>query len=199
MTAFTLLSSCSLISYSQVLPFAKQAIIGADDIELSENFIDQSEYSFAKIKFGKSAIGILPLASIDEGKFLWVSGTNENIFTFNGKIIKTENMLFSSHFIDGVTDFRLLDDKTSEYFLELRNPNALLIQNAVIEVDKSEDLFIGGSIFRTQKYYENVTTKSFKWNFKNIYWVDLTSGRVVKSIQHIHPKNPPLEITYVYK
>jgi len=108
-------------------------------------------------------------------------------------------MLFSSHFIDGVTDFRLLDDKTSEYFLELRNPNALLIQNAVIEVDKSEDLFIGGSIFRTQKYYENVTTKSFKWNFKNIYWVDLTSGRVVKSIQHIHPKNPPLEITYVYK
>ena len=82
-------NSCSYISYTEILPTIRSVVIGAGDIEINQSYIDSKEYSFAKFKIGRSSIAILSLAYIKDGVFEWVSSSNERIFTFNGKIIKT--------------------------------------------------------------------------------------------------------------
>ena len=53
-----LCSSCNYISYSQIAPMVKTAVFGVDDIVIDDEYLKNKEYSFAKIKIGKSGIAI---------------------------------------------------------------------------------------------------------------------------------------------
>ena len=66
--------------------------MGYKDINISEEFYDQQEYSFAKIKVGRSSPVILSLAFIKDGIYEWVSADEERIYTLNGKIIIEKTM-----------------------------------------------------------------------------------------------------------
>ena len=96
-----LLTNCSIISYSELIPLAKLAIVGAEDIIIDDNFIRSKQFSFAKVKIGRSAIAIFSLVRIDQnGAFEWISGEGEILTTFNGKIIKLENSLYNTEFMN---------------------------------------------------------------------------------------------------
>ena len=43
-----LLTNCSIISYSELIPLAKLAIVGAEDIIIDDNFIDQNNFHLLK-------------------------------------------------------------------------------------------------------------------------------------------------------
>ena len=49
-----LISSCSYISYGQLPELIVQSVRGAPDIAITDNFLEQQQYSFAKFKMGKS-------------------------------------------------------------------------------------------------------------------------------------------------
>lgn len=189
------LMSCSYISYSQVLPLARTAILGAKDIDVSEKFIAAQKYSFVKIELGRSAVAILTLSKIKNDVFEWVSSSGEKIYTYNGKIIKSENLSFNAHFYN-FRSFSYLDNNADDthYDIYLSNPDAYVSQTAAVEFRASSTQSKQGG----KNFTESVVTRGFKWNFKNTYSVD-ASGRVSHSSQFIHPKLPELKIYFYYK
>lgn len=186
------LSNCSIVSYSEVIPLAKLAIIGAEDIDITEEFINSKEFSFAKVKIGRSAIAIFSLIKIDEnGSFEWISGEGEMLTTFNGKIIKLQNSIYNMEFINFANFRPFTSEKNNpvNYDLMLQNPRAFVTQEAVLSSQKHNQNF---------KIYESVVTKGFKWEFKNEYLIN-SNGRTIYSRQFIHPKVPEIEIDFYYR
>ncbi len=187
-----LLTNCSIISYSELIPLAKLAIVGAEDIIIDDNFIRSKQFSFAKVKIGRSAIAIFSLVRIDQnGAFEWISGEGEILTTFNGKIIKLENSLYNTEFMN-FSNFNpsvLTSESRLTYDLFLSNPRAFITQDAFVEISSEQ---------KGLKIEETVQTNGFKWEFKNKY-VFNSNNRAIHSIQTIHPKVPTVEIDFYYK
>ena len=95
----TLANSCSFISYNQVIPLIKEATVGTPDIELSEEFIQEQSFSFARVDLGKGANIIMVLLEINSNFYTWVSSTGEKIITYNGKIVRTEGLIYNIEII----------------------------------------------------------------------------------------------------
>ena len=187
-----LLTNCSVISYSEVIPLIKFAVLGADDVPITQEYIDSKKYSFAKVRIGRSAIAIFSLISIDsDDLYTWISGEGEILNTYKGKIIKLSNSLYEIEFLD----YGQFDIKSSagpyelQYDLFLYNPMAFISQNAVIEIQSSTN---------NQVIYESIETIGFKWTFQNSYTVH-EDGQVLHSRQTIHPKIPEIDIYFYYK
>ena len=190
------LSSCNYIAYNQAIPLLKNAIVGVKDINIDDDYINNKQYSFMKIKIGRSAVSILSLASIDaDGLYKWVNSSGESIYTFNGKIIKTSNIVYDLNLFN-YSDFSL-SLKTplllTSYDAFLSNPKGFVTQKVSIESNNLIDK--DGYIIFTEK----IISQGFKWKFTNKYYLDAESKRVVKSKQFIHPKYPEIEIYYYYK
>lgn len=189
------LSSCNYVSYSEIIPLVKRATFGVEDIEIDSNFLNQQKFSFIKVNIGRTGVAILTLASIKDGVYTWVSATGEKLQTYNGKIIKSFDVIYDSHFIT-FSNFSLNENfKTAQYDYTIRlfNPNTLITQEAILKtIDSSE-------LDSEDIYFEEVVyTRGFKWNFVNKYWLN-KNGYVTKSIQHLHPKLPKYEIEFYYK
>ena len=189
------LSSCNNLSYTEIIPLAKLAVFGVDDIEIDENFLAQQKYSFIKVNVGRTGVAILTLASVKDGIYTWVSATGEKLQTFNGKIIKSFDITYDTHFIT-FSDFSINENIAStqyDYNIRLFNPDTLVTQSAtikMIDLNPSED--------RDIYFEEFVSTRGFKWKFVNKYWLN-NDGEVTKSIQHLHPMLPKYEINFYYK
>jgi hypothetical protein len=192
------ISSCSYISYSQVIPMIKVATIGATNETIGLLDYSNAEYSFAKIRIGRSANANLTLATINKGIFQWVSADNEKIYTFNGKIIKTSGIGRNMNYIS-YSDFSL-DPKIIDILdVELYDPHAIVQQKSKIVFSGYQVITYLESPVKTKYFQELVSTEEFKWKYMNEYWVDLLSNRVIRSKQSIHPNFPDLEIEYFYK
>ena len=193
-----LLPSCSFISYSQVIPLVKTATLGVADITISEDFISEMKYSFAKVNLGKSGVAIMVLSDVDNGIYEWVSSSGEKLTTYNGKIVKASGTSFDFEVYD-FRKFELLGSNTLEILLDfdvmLKSPHAFISQLSSIssKILIEDDRFNG-----VDEYFEEVVnTANFKWRYKNYYWK--SSGRVTKSQQTVHPMHPDVTITYYYK
>lgn len=187
------LVSCSSISYNQVLPLIKEAAFGSPDIELSNEFIAKQEYSFIRIDMGKGANIIMVLQSIDSNFYTWISSTGEKIITYNGKVIKSEGLIYNLGYINPEI-FKLFSGSESNvgiFNLMLENPRAFIEQEFKIKlIDDGK----GPLLFR-----EEISIPILNNKYNNFYWMDRSSGRVIRSKQSIHPKLPKLYIDYVYK
>lgn len=182
-------NSCSGFDYFQAAPLIKNSLMGYKDIDISDEFIDQQEYSFAKIKIGRSSPVILSLAFIEDGIYEWISADEERVFTFNGKIIRTVGLDHNFSLLSGknLPELNLLP-LTQSRLVELTNPSAMTIQTAKIYADHNEGVI-----------YEEVETSSFDWSYTNTYEVDHDSGLVKKSSQQIHPNLSEFNIEFFYK
>jgi len=182
------LSSCSYISYSDTLPLIKTALVGIDDIEITDEFIAEREYSFAKFKMGRSGIAILTLAYVNDGIFEWVSASNEKIFTYNGKIIKTEGLINNINIlnIDDLIESSYMTNKQYSFLVNLTNPSAIVEHKSQYAFNRS-------------LITESVFIPSLNKNFENFYFINDSNGRIVRSIQSIHPRLPKIEIDFYYK
>ncbi len=183
-----ILSSCSYVSYSDALPLIKTALVGVEDIEISNEFIAQREYSFAKFKMGRSGIAILTLAYVNNDIFEWVSSTNEKIFTYKGKIVKTEGLLSNINVlnIDALIESDFGTSKQFSLLINLTNPSAVIEHRS--QYISTENLIT-----------ESVFIPSLNKNVENFYYMNDSNGRVIRSIQSIHPRLPKIEIDFYYK
>ena len=48
--------------------------------------------------------------------------------------------------------------------------------------------------YKTRVIRESVVVEDLDWSFENTFWVDIRSGFAWKSVQHISPELPPIEI-----
>lgn len=186
------LSSCTGFDYFQAAPLLKNSVMGYQDTVITDQFINQQEYSFAKIKIGKSSPVILSLAYIENDVYEWISGDGERVYTLNGKIIKTVGLVHNFHLITSkeLPSLSLLPI-TQSRLVELTNPDAFISQTASIKVENENQSLITIS--------EEITTNIINWEFTNTYLIESESGLVVQSIQYIHPKLSKFAIEYFYK
>ena len=196
--SFLFLSSCSAlnyISYSQVVPLIKTATVGVPDIQITPDFIEERKYSFAKVKVGRSAVAILVLVKITDDVYEWVGGSGEKLYTFNGKIIKTENTLYDIE----VYNFRGFSlpkagmQSSLNFDVFLQNPDAFITQSGSLS----------GSVNNTQSkasllVTEELEASGFRWRSINTYYAN-QSNQVIKTVQYIHPNMPRYEISFYYK
>ena len=186
-------SSCSYISYNQVLPLIKSATLGDSDIALTEEYIAKQPYSFARVDLGKAANIIMVLQKVDNNFYTWVSSTGEKVITLNGKIIKTEGLPHNLEFLNP-TKFKLFSEKpnySGTYDLLLKDPRAFVEQDFSISIiqNSPSELLIE----------EKITMTILNRKYSNFYWVDKKSGKVIKTKQVIYPKLPNVRLDFIYK
>jgi len=186
-------SSCSYISYNQVLPLIKSATLGDSDIALTEEYIAKQPYSFARVDLGKAANIIMVLQKVDNNFYTWVSSTGEKVITLNGKIIKTEGLPHNLEFLNP-TKFKLFSEKpnySGTYDLLLKDPRAFVEQDFSISIiqNSPSELLIE----------EKITMTILNRKYSNFYWVDKKSGKVIKTKQAINPKLPNVRLDFIYK
>lgn len=188
-----LCTSCNSISYSQIFPMVKTAVFGVDDILVNDEFIKNKEYSFAKVKIGKSGIAIMTLSEINDGIYTWISSSGEKLNTFNGKVISISGSLFDMKIYNHL-NFSL--DYNHTTYLD----SQMLLYSPKASIGHSSaSKFIAMNEDDLMYYEESVTTKGFKWKFTNRYWVDPETRRVMRTIQQVHPKQDQLDISFYYK
>lgn len=197
MNKFTLLiilfvSSCQYISYNQVIPLARQAIIGFPDVELTEEYIAKQRYSFARFDLGKGANVIMVLSDIENNFYTWISATGEKLITYNGKIVKTIGLIHNIE-IYNPASFKIFSPENNYsgiYDVMLKDPKAFIEQKFSTKLTRQSN---------SLKLTESIEIDVLNLEYQNTYFIDLTSGRTIRSTQRIHPKLPEIRIDFVYK
>ena len=195
LSVLLLSSSCSYISYSNALPFIKSATIGNDGIELTNEFIARQPYSFIRVDLGKGANIIMVLLESENNFYTWMSETGEKLVTYNGKVVTTSGLPSNIEILNG-SDFKFFGSKklsSGIFNVMLKNPQAFLEHDyalSIIEDDSTLDYLL---------IEEKVNVEILKNTYSNFYWVDRTSGKVIRSKQAINPRLPRLRIDFVYK
>ena len=58
----------------------RTATFGVPDVIIDDAYISAKEYSFAKVKIGRSGIAIMTLAGIENDIFTWISSSGERSY-----------------------------------------------------------------------------------------------------------------------
>jgi len=183
------LSGCNVFTFAPLFPVFKNAILGVEDPEITDEYIASREYSFIKVKIGRSSIAFFVLLKIDEeNNFHWINADQEKIITNHGKIIEISglsqgNFRYSSLDKGAFPDWH--DEASLIYLAEFLDPRAFFNFESSITQDSSSTLL------------EYVNVKSLRWNFTNRY--DYKDGLAYYSEQRVHPHLPKLTISYYYK
>ena len=196
---------CSVVDILDYPSTLKTIVFGVDNFEIDDNFYADMQYSFADVRIGKYKKSILVLASIERGMYLWVGPNGEKIFTKNGKIQKSYDLEHNIKFITDVSiDFNS-NAKSYSAIVQLEDPKALVKQKYSLNYDSKElnifNLSLDDEIAVNgmhKKYVEKFNTQTLKWSGENIYWVN-NEGRVIRTVQNFHPKEPNIDITFYYK
>ena len=181
------LQSCAFIDYREVPTFLLSTIWGQEELIVDDEFTNNMEYSFIRVKIGDS-YAIMTLLSSDNGVFEWVSSDQERIYTHKGRVIRTTGLTYNSKILNiSEQDDIIWND---ERIIKLSNPDAVLTQT-IFQTESTED----GTI----EISESFITKRYKWRGVNTYLINKKNGLPIHTVQAIHPGYKKLEINYYYK
>lgn len=193
---FLLVSSCSYISYGQLPELLVQSVTGAPDIAVTDNFIEQQQYSFAKFKMGKSVIAITVLAEIKGDTFLWISQDREKIYTKHGKIIETIGLSHDMKILDHGDIVPWQSRLANSALIEVFNPSAIISQD--IEIKVINESAINGSKTEHDIFQEHFSSGRLSWSGINSFEIN-NEGLPIRTVQFIHPSLPQVEMEFFYK
>lgn len=182
-----LIASCNAFTLSAITPLFKTALLGVDDIEIDQDFIDSMKYSFLKVNVGRTGVAIFVLSNIEDDRYVWIGEAQEKIVTMNGKIVELSGLdkgnfkVFSSNSLNPILNI----GNAHEYIIELDKPRAYL--NVYSKFSYSEDGVIS----------EDVIYDSVGWRFQNKY--QMINGNVYYSEQKVSKDLPKLKISYYFK
>lgn len=199
------LSSCSnlpSVNYIEVAKDSAKYITGRNDIKITnENFINQ-EYSFIKVKLGRSTPILMILAYENNGVFEWVDAESRKIYTYNGKIIELNgfrNDLKIQHPNSKISNFYA--STSINYAVDFYYPTLLSLNiNSKISSNQSKKF----KLIRLDKEEEFTKVEEvfdaplINWSEKNIYYFDKES-QIFKTQQYVHPRMPEITIEYYVK
>jgi len=199
-----LLSSCASLNNDQVAPswtFAykavKNAVFGYPDLNITREVIENIPYASALLKVGKGTEGLVILESIQNDKYLWVSGDNVYVLIKDGRIersIGLSNNLTNIISIDqSFEDLLTLSNPVTEYssYYSFEKPTLFDLKVSVsIENKGMQEIEILGEKRNLLLIEETIASEQIGWKEKNKFWVDPEDYFVWKSIQNISPKLP---------
>ncbi|MDB9783531.1 YjbF family lipoprotein [Gammaproteobacteria bacterium] len=195
-----LLPSCGAVYTPEYLPLIQSVLFGAKDIKVDQDFYDDQPYSFAKVNLGREQTAIVTLGFGDTDAYKWYTSSGAGIFTKDGKIVKLTSFVHDMSLINPAEIVYNQDTilKNSS-FISLKNPKGFFLQEFKLEFHQTEEIDYLSQKLQVDLYLEVVTTEGYNWSYTNKYWVDPSSGMVIKSVQKVHPRSPAFTLTYFYK
>ncbi len=194
-----MLCSCSSDgnnNWGAMIDVARQAWEQSDgDVQLKQ--AASIPYATLGYRFSGSSEQMLILATDDGNERLWTSAARIAIRERHGRIVSTagfDRNLAGYNAVDpGIPNWR----EPGRYSWLADYPDIGLYSVRVDCEDLPsgpEKIVILGKEIDTLRVNKSCSSSQLGWQFSNVYWVSLSSNRVWKSIQHLHPKLDPLEI-----
>jgi len=140
---------------------------------------------------------ILILAVDTDNERLWTSSASVAITTLHGRITRTSG--FGTDLSGYIANSREPEDWSRPHRYSWSADFADLGYYSVpitcdVQPVGPDPIEILGSQIDTVRADETCRSDRFDWSFQNSYWVSRSTGRVWRSVQHVHPKGPALEI-----
>jgi hypothetical protein len=198
MTACSSLPSIDYIAYAQS---SFNYVSGKNNYHITQEDFDNQEYSFLKVRIGRSAAVTMVLAYANDGIYEWVGADNKKLYTFKGKVIESSgftNDIKIQYPKSKIKDF--FNVLEMNYAVDFFQPQLLNLNvNTMISQDTKSSSFVrlnNKELF--QGYKEIISSPLIGWRASNYYYYD-SEGKIFKTIQEIHPRIPPLEIEFYIK
>ena len=188
-------TSCSFMSKENLL-IVKNSVTGYPQNIITEEIFLSQKFSFVEVSFGRGPSAILSLRSIENNIYEWQSADGIIIYTYNGFVLKTFGLDN-----DIETNFKSLG------FEEPLIQNVNFFKPPLFGIDlqrsaeeKSKKLLKKGWInLDTQQILISKSVPFLKWQSTEKFWINKETNLVEKTTQHIHPKLPPITLTFYYK
>ncbi len=194
------LFSCGVIRAPEYANLFGNLIFGADNLKIDEEFYNSQKFSFAKVSIGRNRVAIVTLGFVKENSLEWFTKTQAGFFTQNGKIISLVE--FPHDFRAEIANNLIFNRKTAQsnsIDLYLKDPDGFFMQDTLLKFERDEEIKYLDDYINVELYSESVKTYGLKWSFANKYWVDPSTGMVLKAEQSVHPRLPKINIEYYYK
>jgi hypothetical protein len=197
------LSSCgNFFTLEQTQQLFKDNIIGKPDVEVTKELFDSIEYSFAKIKLGKSSPIIVILVSVDQDLMHWISADRISFYTVHGKVIKTSGLDHDINYLDYPISQQISNivNDDQSYQVDFLNPQLYsAISLSRFEFKDNQVINYLEDDIHTIAYSELLFMPQINWRTKNQYiWSD-DYNRVVKTSQKFHPFVDEIVMEFYYK
>lgn len=164
--------------------------------------IDAIPYASMAAKIGRGPRGLMILGRVEGQELHWISADRVVFVTRHGRLVRTAGLpanLKGTRLVD-LDPLEALDNgqRSAGPFrrlVDLAPPdNYGIMITSSFESLGQESVVIAELLFDTEVFRERCTARDFDWTFENRYWVDPDSGLIWKSIQHIHPDIPRVEL-----
>jgi len=201
---FIFLSSCAGLPSLDYYGSAKESfkyITGRNDFSITSDAYAQEEYSFIKVKLGRSTPIIMVLAYVNNGIFEWVGPDQSKIYTYKGKIIELSgfnNDIRIQHPHSKIKN--LLSENSKSYSVDFYSPSLLNLDINVSYLQDSE--MIPMVRLSNEAYFsriqEDIYAPLIRWKAKNLYFYGEDKS-IFKTIQYVHPRMPAIDIEFYIK
>ena len=193
------LTSCGNlpITYLQNFSSVNSVVFGFPEYEITEEIYNDYDNSFIKIRFGRGPHAILVLAYVENNVYEWVGSDNVQIFTLNGRIIKTAGLTNNLEIIRPLSDIFSSSDVYET--INLFNPD--LISSTIHRSMNSRKATIKklGRSIQVNRIEESFDLDLIGWTGVNLYYRNTSSNQIESSEQIIHPRLPIAKIEYYFK
>ena len=198
---FIFLSSCAAVYNNSSFNLMEGYIFGFKD-EVTKNFFEESQYSFARLRFGRGPASILILSSVDQSNFEWISSDGIKIYTNNGLIYKTiglpSDVIYQKIITDNsksVTSEILSESYTS--FIEADLHMAVTKKKIYIDTNQCDYKRFHLKV-KCKIIFHDILIPEINFKALNRYYMN-DEWNVMASYQKIHPHIPEIYIEYFYK
>ena len=193
------LTSCGNlpITYLQNFSSVNSVVFGFPEYEITEEIFDEYDNSFIKVRFGRGPHAILVLAYVENNVYEWVGADNVQIFTLNGRIIKTAGLTNNFEILRPSNDIY----SSSEVYETINLYNPDLISSTIHRSMNSRKATIKklGRSIQVNRIKESFDLDLIGWSGVNLYYQNITTGQIESSEQRIHPRLPTIKIEYYFK
>lgn len=193
-----------------------EALFGFDDIELTQNTINNSPYASSYVRIGDGPQIFMVLALVENGQQKWLSSDKAMLVTANGRIVKTlalpqDNLAkISTTKNSAKPDFLSQLTPQTDLKAYIANndakewkatfdwmPNYRYGYQANITWAYKHEQLVKSEAWGKQAHYiiETVSFPSLNEQYQNHFWLDAKTNQVVKSIQYLGPGMDKIEMT----
>ena len=193
------LTSCGNlpITYLQNFSSVNSVVFGFPEYEITEEVFNEYDNSFIKVRFGRGPHAILVLAYVENNVYEWVGADNVQIFTLNGRIIKTAGLTNNFEILRPLNDIY----SSSEVYETINLYNPDLISSTIYRSMNSREATIKklGRQIQVNRIEESFDLDLIGWTGVNLYYRNTSSNQIESSEQRIHPWLPIAKIEYYFK
>lgn len=187
----TLLTGCGtrIDSMARTMEYA---IFGEQDVDLSPQQIDQLKYPYQYLTVEEQPRIALALGFDDNNIYKWLSGQQEVLTTYHGRIINAQGLANSLVYVEDVTKDPLacivranqacrLSWQPTAFFGRSHDAQSVAIMASFERKPDVELQLPSGKSISTELWQEVMAVGDEQW--RNYFWISKDNRRVVKSEQ----------------